>query len=194
MRLKKLEDRQSINVDPRLFYWSCVMPKSSGKHTIADRAIDSFYGRKCLFCDDITNVMKAHLVAGNSSISYSLFCKPIYKDDLDVKSPRNFIPLCGTLGEPGTCHHEVDTYRLTLIYNPFDRIYRVISFNPELSNHLFLHNKKVEVPEDCRPYTRLLSWRARKCLLEFGSNIDYDVMEIITSANLSEESQSMDSF
>ena len=191
LRVQKLEKRQAITVDPRLFYFSCVMPKSSGKHSIADHAIDEYYGTRCLFCGSTTNITKAHLVAGNSSLDYSPFCKPHYKSDLNVKSPRNFIPLCGTLGIPGSCHHEFDTYRITLIYNPLEENYRVYSFNPDLPNHSLLHNRIVEVPDECRPYTRLLSWRAKKCILEFGSKVEDNVMDIITLANLSEDSRSI---
>ena len=41
-----------------------------------------------------------------------------YVDELDSKSKRNFIPLCGTKGQAGTCHNEFDNYGITLLYNP----------------------------------------------------------------------------
>ena len=164
------------------------MPK-----TVADRIIDEMYGKKCLFCDSSTNVTKAHLVAGNSSLDYAPFCKPNYKSDLDVKSARNFIRLCGTLGVVGSCHHEFDTYRIALIYNPLETVYRLFSFNPDWPNYVPLHKKIVYLPEECRPYTRLLSWKAKKCMLELGSNVAGNAMDIITRANLSEDSRSIES-
>ena len=80
------------------------MPKSSGRQSIASRFTDQrMYGNRCLFCDETSDITKAHIVAGKKRVDYSLFCQPLYIDELDVKSPRNFIPLCGNGGKEGTC-------------------------------------------------------------------------------------------
>ena len=87
---------------------------------MASKYIDANYGNKYLFCGEKNNVTKAHIVAGNRSVDYSAFSKPVYKDELDVKSPRNFLQLCGVVdGVEESCHNEFDKYLMTLIYNPF---------------------------------------------------------------------------
>ena len=170
------------------------MAASSGKHSLASKVIDDCYGRTCLFCGETNKISKAHLVAGNHSVNYSPFgVSNGYRDNLDVKSPRNFIPLCGTLGEAGTCNDAFDKYLLTIIFDPMKNLYRVISFDSSFVKHAEVSNKELSVPEKCRPYTRLLTWRARKCLFEHGYRIAEDISTVLTAVNLSDESKAGDS-
>jgi hypothetical protein len=190
-RVERLENISSISVDERLSFFSVAMPPSSGKHSNASKAIDNNYGKRCLFCGDTTNISKAHIVAGNHLVNYSCFGKPTYKDDLDCKSPRNFLPLCGTLGAFGTCHDRFDKYLVTLLYNAINNTYYIYCFDPSWSRYSDLHRKVVTVPSNIQPYRRLLAWRTRKCLLKHGSMVKTDIDVILRLCNFSEESKSM---
>jgi hypothetical protein len=195
-KLAILERRVSHGQDERLSYWSCVMPASSGKHSAADKKISQSYGRKCLFCGCSGKISTVHLVAGNSKVNYSPFGSANgYIGELDVKSPRNFIPLCGTLGQEGTCHDGFDKHLIMILHNPLAKNpsekYQLHCFG---AGYQHLHGKFIPIPSDpdVRPYHRLLAWRARKCILEHGNFCDTDACTSILIANrLSEESMSV---
>jgi hypothetical protein len=165
MRLDKLESRVHLSVDDRLYYFSNAMPKSSGRHSDASRKIRAEYGENCLFCGT-SGATLAHLVAGNVAVNYSSFSRPKYRDDLDVKSPRNFIPLCGTYGQNGTCHNEFDCYKMSLLFHPFTSEYRIFCLDAKFQKYNDLNDKVVAVSSTFPPYRRLLAWRARKCVNE----------------------------
>ena len=169
------------------------MPGSSGKHSLASKYIDTKYGKKCLFCGEEDNVVtKAHIVAGNQSVDYSAFSKPAYKDNLDVKSPRNFLPLCGMEGVEGSCHNEFDKYLMTLIYNPIERIFVVRCLRNSFPKYHICNEKIVNVDAANPPYRRLLAWRTRKCIMEHQHLIPPgDVEGWIQLCNFSEQSRSI---
>ena len=113
------------------------------------------------------NVTKAHIVAGNRSVVYSALSKPVYKDELDLKSPRNFLPLCGVVdGVEESCHNEFDKYLMTLIYNPIERIFVVRCLRSSFPKYHICNEKIVNVDAANPPYRRLLVWRTRKCIME----------------------------
>ena len=45
---------------------------------------------------------------------------------------------------------------------------------------------------DIVPCCRLLAWQTKKCLLVYGGRLGEDIKAVITLANLSEESHSVD--
>ena len=85
-------------------------------------------------------------------------------DELDSKSKRNFIPLCGTKGEAGTCHNEFDNFGITLLYNPLTKKYVKYCLNPDFKPNENLHGEETEITGEFPPYCRLLSWRSRTCV------------------------------
>lgn len=130
----------------------------------------------CLFCGRTADESKklpismAHIVSSGAS-DYSPF-GPInnYPDKMNPLSCRNLIPLCGTMGSmidgKRSCHNLYDAHLAVLIYNPIESKYDV---------HLLGEDKDISVrltfmpiPPECTPYHRLLTWRAKKCLLEYG--------------------------
>jgi len=182
----------AMGQDSRLSFFSVAMPASSGKHTTADKFISMNYDG-CLFCGATDPpVTKAHLVAGNSAVDYSVFGLPTYIDALDVKCVRNFIPLCGVLGKENSCHDQFDKYKIAMMYNPLESSYYLHCLDPTFAKYEELHMKRVMLRSGHIPYRRILAWRARKCLQEHGYLVSKaDTQLFIDRTNFSEESQSM---
>jgi len=66
----------------------------------------NLYWQSCLFCGREDHISEAHLINAVKNMDYSEFgVQAGYENDLDVTSARNYIPLCGSLGEKGTCHN-----------------------------------------------------------------------------------------
>jgi hypothetical protein len=181
----------AINSDERLSYFS-PMVRSAGKHSKASAQIreSAVFGGCCAFCGTTNNITIAHIVAGSNDIDYSAFNKG-YETPLDVKSARNFLPLCGTLGLQGTCHDEFDRYRITLLYNPFDEVYTIFCLDLNNSPKAGLHNQNIVVDPNFPPYRRLLAWRTRKCILEYGSKMEDGGTEPFERAKISDVSISV---
>lgn len=177
--------------DPRLAFFSRVV-RSTGKHSAASRQIraSTVYGNKCAFCGATSSVTTAHIVPSSSDLDYSLFSTG-YVSNLNPKSPRNFLPLCGTLGSYGTCHDEFDKFRLTLLYRPFESVYTIFCLDIMNSPKSSLHMKDIVVDPAFPPYRRLLAVRTRKCLLEYGSTLPDRGADLLRLANFSERSKSV---
>jgi hypothetical protein len=201
------EEMEKIMVtlsDPRMDFWKLEMPGSESsqsgsrkknarssqantksiddvKKEIRDDLRKKYGSYCCLFCGSTTNVTLAHLVASNTQINYREFGTGTYRDNLDPTSLRNFIPLCGTLGETGTCHHEFDTHQVSLFYNPFERKYSLCKFAD-------LSFKVVTVKH--KPYHRLMAWRTRFAIRSNFAVLKDDVFKsLVTSSQLSASSK-----
>ncbi len=186
-----------MGLDERMSFFSGLMPSSSGRHSVASKFIDETYHNTCLFCSSTDGVTKAHIVASNRKKDYSAFgTKNQYVNELDTKSPRNFLPLCGTKGMTGTCHDFFDKYVLALLYHPFDKYFFLYSLDPTLKDSYgnFFHMRRIAINESCPPYRRLLAWRARYGAQTNGFCFRDNPMlaeEYRDLCNFSEESQSM---
>jgi hypothetical protein len=197
-RLEALEQRVIIGQDERLYFFCRLMPPSSGKHTVAATTIWDLYDA-CVVCGmkkginskGQSTVTLAHIVAGSKKVRYTPFSTPRYVDDLDVSSNRNFLPLCGTDGEPESCHNEFDKYSLTFLYDPFLKTYKVLCLNKAWSKYDACNGKTLSLKHE--PYRRLLAWRTRHCfqINAFLLNGRPDVDALIRAVNFSEESHSM---
>jgi hypothetical protein len=144
----------------------------------------------CAFCETNNNITTAHIVAGSNGVDYTPFCDG-YSTPLDVKSARNFLPLCGTEGLYRGCHDEFDKFRLTLLYNPLGRVYTIYCLDLVNSPKADLHLKEINVDPNFPPYRRLLAWRTRKCLLEHGSKMADRGDALFTMAQLCDGSRSV---
>jgi hypothetical protein len=191
-----LERNNEIAMDKRLLYFSDLIPSSSGKHSHASRRIEELYGSTCSFCGATATpelpVTRAHIVSGNSKLEYSEFGVGAgYVDNLDHKSERNFLSLCGTKGRHGTCHDAFDTYSIALLYNPLTSSYFLYCFNRNFEKYNELHRKHVSLQH--QPYRRLLAWRARRCAqinpMCLGSSTE--VEEFVQMCTFSVESKSV---
>lgn len=165
-KLRQVESEVRLGRDPRLFYYSGAVRSRNGKHSDASRSIRERY-QACVFCGTKVNLTLAHLISEiveSEDVTLKPFGKPRYVDDLEVKSPRNFILLCGTKGEIGSCHDLFDNFRLGVNYDPFTLSYTLFAVDQTSP----LHQKKIVFSEPF-PYKRLLAWRFRKMILTFGS-------------------------
>lgn len=192
-RLSKLEYREKMLSDDRLFYFSPIV-SSDGKHSRASRALkkSKVYNNTCAFCGTNVNVTHAHLVASNHALTYDEFSTARgYNTDLDVLSPRNFLPLCGTLGVKETCHDAFDKYRMTLVYSAQRRVYTIYCLDLKRAPQRIanLHLKDIIVDDNFPPYRRLLAWRTRKCLVEHRSGESDKGEALFDLANFSDVSR-----
>ena len=193
--LTKLNAQRRLVPDPRLSYFSLRYFSVTMPHSTASKQIAKSYGQKCLFCGSTAGVTVAHLVAGNADVNYSVFGKPTYIDDLDVKSVRNFIPLCGAIGMEGSCHNEFDNYLIGMVPIPLgegSNQCTLICLRPSFAKYKELNNKIISVLEP-HPYRRLLAWRNRKCLLEHGQYCSVGIENILGACDLSENANSVNS-
>lgn len=169
-RLKSLVNTQ---MDDKFMFFTPAMPSSanSSKHRRVLAQMDQPYWKVCLFCGSDDNITRARLVADSKDMNYSAFGKPYYKTDLDLKSIRNFIPLCGTLGQKGTCRDLFDKYLISMLYNPLSKKYRIICLDSTADQYR-LHGNEVELKHE--PYTRLLAWRTKFCVYSSYLKVDPD--------------------
>ncbi len=190
-RLVALEEKIAVTQDDRLVFFSRVV-RSTGRHSTASKLIrnSKVYQNSCAFCGDTTLVTVTHIVPGGNYIDYTPFSKG-YVSELDIKSPRNYLPLCGTLGSYGTCHDEFNKFRLTLLYRPFESRYTIFCLDLSESPKSRLHLKDIAVDPDFPPYRRLLAWRTRKCLLEYGSKMTDKGEQLFELAKFSDHSKSV---
>ena len=126
---------------------------------------------KCLFCGATDEITMAHIVSSGAK-SYAPF-----GDDLDPFSCRNFIPLCGTKGSwidgRRTCHNLYDCYLVAMVYNPLSSTYDVHNFAGHDSRLKELCRPiAMKIPVECKPYQRLITWRGKKTLKEYGANAE----------------------
>lgn len=172
-RLNRVERQLALAQDPRMEYFSDLIPSSSGRHPAASYDINTYYHNTCLFCGvvgtELLPVTKAHIVTDNSRIDYSAFgTSNGYATPLDVKSVRNFLPLCGVKGRVGSCHDAFDTYTIGMLYNPLTSKYFLFCLDHNFAKYEELNGKELTVDSRHQPYRRLLAWRSRRCAVVNG--------------------------
>jgi hypothetical protein len=148
----------------------------------------------CIVCGAQFKLTDVHIVTARKDVDYSAFgTAGGYVNDLNVKCPRNFLRLCGTLGEKGTCHDAFDHYHLTIVFNPFQRKFFVWCLNRSLPQHEF-DGKEVNFKKSSIPYRRLLSWRSRYCMQANASMlVGKDLQNLRQLTKFSEASRSLKS-
>jgi hypothetical protein len=187
MQMKTQIEQLQISVrassDPRMFLFSPATISKNGNHSVASEYHKRMF-KGCVFCGKEENVSMAHLVSEvleSDGIYLAMFNKPNYNTNLDVKSPRNFIRLCGSKGVNGSCHDAFDYYRLSLMYDPAEGNYIIFSVD-KLSS---LHLKRIALSVEYPPYKRLLCWRFRMSISTFSCAYDH-LPELADVADYSE--------
>ena len=182
--------------DRRASFFKRHTAGSSGKYTAAKNfiAASAHYTTegvtKCLICGKTDKMSTAHLMASTKELDYTCWNRPYYASDFDRQSPRNYIPLCGSLFIPGSCHYLFDTYQLTILYNPINSKYQAHSFNNKFSNL----NRELDIDPNALPYRRVLAWRTRECLTEnVGRMTVEERKEFIDRCDFAEDAASVGS-
>ena len=114
-------------------------------------------------------------------ITHSSMCM---EDNVNPRSPRNLIPLCGTHGAIGSCHHLFDYQAIALMCNPLKQGYGLHCFTP---NEWIKEYQEVAliVPHSYRPYKRVLNARAKACLKDFvGENFAAEISTLKSVTSL----------
>lgn len=189
-RIEALERLGRLRADIRASFFKRSSPGSTGKHSDASKFINESrtYDGKCVVCGTKKNVTKAHLIVNSLKLDYSCWNEPMYSTNFERLSPRNFLPLCGTLGEEGTCHHLFDSYQLAILFRPFDGTYHSHCF---LADRLDL-NKQIIIDDRAPPYRRALAWRTRECVNESSVKLTFDQqVEFLEGCNFMEDAASV---
>ena len=162
----------------------------------AKRQARSLFGSPmvCLICGTEDNISIAHIITTGEN-DYSEYGIGFgYKSDLNVFSPGNFIPLCGHLGNRGTCHDAFDRYLVSIVFNPFEKRYLLICAD-DAPEHLKTKSNapdyKLNLPAGWTPYHRLLAWRARYSAIVHRYNVDETILSRMN--HLSEVAKSVSS-
>ena len=188
LAVRTLQNNEALRGDKRLFFFGPAADSSHGNHSVADGIIDEWYGKKCVICG-ADGATRAHIVSGRVTTDFESFGPPTYSDALDVKSHRNFIPLCGTLGEKGSCHDAFDRFLITILYNEIAGKYVCYCIAPvkEFTRRDQVHLKELNMHSDHQPYKRLLAWRTRKGFIEHSYWVSgEDVGNLVGIVDLSE--------
>ena len=119
-----------------------------------------------LFCgradEKPLRISMAHLVSSGGD-DYSQLNVHGEEDNVNPRSPRNLIPLCGTHRAIGSCHHLFDNQAIALMYNTLKQGYGLHCFTPNEGIKEY-QEVALKVPHSCRPYQRVLNARAKACL------------------------------
>lgn len=158
----------------------------------------------CIICGVSDSITMGHIISSGHD-NYDIFSTKMkgdhqpppgwrpYKNDLDVFSYRNFIPLCGTDGMSGSCHNAFDKHLIFIRYDPFQKSFHMgcsRGTNEPSEKFTKLDNIQLVPPGRWSPYIRLLAWRARKCGTECGFTPDFKQFE--TMNQISENCDSID--
>ena len=188
-----METKLAVVQDPRLFLFGGVLRSINGKHSVASL----FHKRNfpnCVFCGCSSNLTMAHLIseydpeqASRFGLKVELFGRPTYPDDVDPKSPRNVLRLCGRKGEVGTCHDLFDSFQVGLLYDPTRLDFELFCVEPTNP----LHKKRVNFG-NFQPYKRLLAWRLRNMIIKFGHLIStqQEPIQLKSAVDFSERASS----
>ena len=191
-----LESKQRIASDPRLAYFTGIVGSKNGSHKTATNYHKAKQYR-CALCGscDQSKLTMAHLIsevskddAETACLNFNCFGPPTYPDQLDTKSARNFMYLCGTKGQRGSCHDMFDNFRIGLLYDPLNQdfvLFCVDEIHP-------LNGNRIRFEGDFLPYRRLLAWRMRRTLsLHLGSLASRSTSSICDVIDCSEQSSSV---
>ena len=203
--IKILKREKKMDYDPRL---NCFAQNINGStdnqnlnkftryaKTMAKKTFtkNGEYPLRCVICDKEdsadTKITIAHLIS-SALTDYRMFgIENGYKDNMDVFSIRNYIPLCGTNGSVDTCHDAMDKHLIYIRYDPIHQSY-YMECSPSAPKHFFKFCQLIlNTPPGWNPYRRLLAWRSRKCGTEYGFCPNFEQFEAMNQ--ISENSNSI---
>jgi hypothetical protein len=192
---QKLEEQQKAIIelasvvnkmsDPRLLYWNEGESSSCGTSLSRDESSEIKKKRKnyresvpcCFACEKTDDLSVAHIIPSKSDDNFKFFSKENgYSEDIETECEANYLVLCGNKGRKKTCHDAYDHFKISLYQDRVESddliIYKWFVCNSEGIDKTFALNiKSIELKstEIGKKYTRLLSWRTIRSLLNPGS-------------------------
>ena len=167
---------------------------TDAKNNAKDRFTDGGkFALRCVICNSFdlpgTPIAIAHIVSSAMSDYGDFGVENGYKDDLDVFSVRNYMPLCGAHGQEGTCHDAMDKHLIHIRCDSLSSSYHVDCAKEAPQHFHDLSELALTTPPGWNPYRRLLAWRSRKCGTEYGFTPDFGRFEAMNQ--ISENSNSV---
>ena len=161
-------------VDPRLQVWSAGAASTTGSEKSASiRTVRKDYKTNygyCMACgctEVVRSLTIAHIVACRISNLDALFGPDnSYVDKIVPESLRNYLVLCGTQGEAGTCHDYYDNMRISLYYDPEVEVFKWYSATGVAIEGLA--SRVLQKDAIGQKYLRLLAWRTLSTVLQPG--------------------------
>lgn len=207
---EELQQEFAHMIDPRLIYFNpedSVASKydygttefdfaKSEKGEVRKYGVCMGCGRDAPTCKDLgVELTCAHILsskAGSSQLSSDFGEGKGYVDDIVLSSRRNYLLLCGTMGNKGSCHHAFDTRQISLFYSADDNSYKwyrmdeldlcfnASGFDDSTSSSFSASGTTVRtrsapglmtIPEatTVNKYRRLLAWRTINLLIKAGN-------------------------
>lgn len=144
----------------------------------------------CLFCTVKKNMGYAHILP--SGYEDEMKKDPVlnarlnrnYSTKYDVRSGRNFIPMCGTHGSKNTCHDLFDSDKFILLPTLTDSVYDVVKLHEDADKLV----SQVTLPY--MPYKRGLAVRARIAFSKYMSDRSRVSPDFVFQIDFSESSSS----
>ena len=178
-------------VDPRLKCWNPGAASSRGTASLTIKASRRIYLSRigvCMCCgtdgsahrlkDALSGLTVTHIVPNMPQINVLFGTDNHYRDDVRIECESNYLVLCGTQDQNGSCHNEYDNFQMSLYYNKdTDRYEWVMN---DGSRELTKVDGSVIIPSVLDPaqvgrkYARLLNWRTIRTLLQPGVAIPID--------------------
>jgi len=173
-------------VDPRLKCWNQGSATSRGNASISTREIRRAVVNRmgvCMCCGTDGSVYKqlgkchglttAHIIADMKDLNVLFGQDNGYKENIILECESNYLVLCGTQGQRGSCHDAYDNLELSLY------------FNKEVDRYVWMMNDggdtwlkadgsierlgTLDSSVIGYKYARLLNWRTIRTLLQPGT-------------------------
>jgi hypothetical protein len=168
-------------IDPRLSAWNAGSSSSTSSNTSASvsssrKAYKNRIG-VCMGCGINSNLTIAHIVSHRrrADINTLFGIDGNYIDEVDVESERNYLVLCGTFGQQGTCHNYFDSLHMSLYYcretdesgdaSDEEGVFKWYCSDVAISARMSRVWTAQEIGEK---YVRLLNWRTLRTVIQPG--------------------------
>ena len=168
-------------IDPRLSVWNVGGSSSTSNSTpsivsSSRKAYRTHIG-VCMGCGSDSNLSIAHIVSHRrgADINVLFGTDGNYIDGVDVESERNYLVLCGSHGQQGTCHNYFDSLQMSLYYcreaesdesgdaSDEEGVFKWFCSDVAMSARMSRVWRAQEMGEK---YVRLLNWRTLRTILQ----------------------------
>ena len=170
-------------IDPRLSVWNVGGSSSTSSSTPVNVSSSRKAYRNqigvCMGCGNNSNLSIAHIVSHRRGADINLLfgTDGNYIDEVDIESERNYLVLCGSHGQQGTCHNYFDNLQMSLYYcreaesdesgdaSDEEGVFKWFCSDVAISARMSRVLRAQEIGEK---YVRLLNWRTLRTILQPG--------------------------